>query len=189
MLTIPVAPAILHIQAQSSFGLHAENGFRGTNWRAVETPRKMFSPPPVKTPLWFVITQPICFLVFFISAIAETNRAPFDIPEAESELVAGYMTEYSGMQFALFFLAEYTNMFIVSAVAVTAFLGGWSGPGLPGPVWFFLKCYFLITVMIWTRFTFPRLRSDQLMLFCWKFLIPVAIVNVAVVGVLVKIWF
>ncbi len=139
-----------------------------------------------QAPLWFIITQPVCFLVFFISAIAETNRAPFDIPEAESELVAGYMTEYSGMQFALFFLAEYTNMFIVSAVAVTAFLGGWSGPGLPGPIWFFLKCYCLITVMIWTRFTFPRLRSDQLMLFCWKVLIPVAILNVAVVGFLVK---
>jgi NADH-quinone oxidoreductase subunit H len=136
--------------------------------------------------VWFIVTQPICFLLFFISAIAETNRSPFDIPEADSELVAGFMTEYSGMQFALFFLAEYTNMFIVSAVAVTAFLGGWQGPVFPGPVWFFIKSYALISLMIWARFTFPRLRSDQLMQFCWKILIPVALVNVIAVGVLVK---
>jgi len=137
--------------------------------------------------LWLVVTQPICFLIFFISAIAETNRAPFDIPEAESELVAGFMTEYSGMQFALFFLAEYTNMFIVSALTVTAFLGGWQGPGLPAPVWFLLKCYALVAFMIWIRFTFPRLRSDQLMIFCWKFLIPLAILNVMVVAIVMKV--
>lgn len=128
--------------------------------------------------LWFILVQPVAFLVYFISAIAEVNRAPFDISEAESELVAGFHTEYSGMKFAMFFLAEYTNMFVVSAIAAILFLGGWMGPFLPGAVWFLLKVYFLIFIMMWVRWTFPRLRVDQLMGFAWKFLLPVAFLNI-----------
>lgn len=130
--------------------------------------------------MWFIIYQPVAFLTYFISAIAEVNRAPFDIAEAESELVAGFHTEYSGMKFAMFFLAEYTNMFVVSAIATTLFLGGWQGPFLPGVAWFLLKVYFLIFVMMWVRWTFPRLRVDQLMHFAWKFLLPVAFLNILV---------
>ena len=130
--------------------------------------------------MWFIVYQPVAFLTYFISAVAEVNRAPFDIAEAESELVAGFHTEYSGMKFAMFFLAEYTNMFVVSAIAATLFLGGWQGPLLPGVVWFLLKVYFLIFVMMWVRWTFPRLRVDQLMHFAWKFLLPVAFLNILV---------
>jgi len=126
---------------------------------------------------WFVLVQPIAAIVYFISALAETNRAPFDIPEAESELVAGFHTEYSGMRFSLFFFAEYTNMLIVSMLAVVLFFGGWDGPVLPGAAWFFLKSYAVIFVMMWIRWTFPRLRFDQLMTFCWKVLIPISILN------------
>jgi NADH-quinone oxidoreductase subunit H len=133
--------------------------------------------------LWFIFSQPLAFLVYFISAMAEVNRAPFDISEAESELVAGFHTEYSGMKFSMFFLAEYTNMFTVSAIAVILFLGGWQGPVLPGPVWFLLKVYFLIFVMMWVRWTFPRLRVDQLMSFAWKFLVPVAFLNILLTSV------
>lgn len=128
--------------------------------------------------LWFIFCQPVAFLVYFISAVAEVNRAPFDISEAESELVAGFHTEYSGMKFSMFFLAEYTNMFTVSAIAAILFLGGWKGPVLPAPVWFLLKVYFLIFVMMWVRWTFPRLRVDQLMSFAWKFLVPLAFLNI-----------
>lgn len=128
--------------------------------------------------VWFIFYQPIAFLIYFISAIAEVNRAPFDIAEAESELVAGFHTEYSGMKFSMFFLAEYTNMFVVCAIAATLFLGGWQGPLLPGIVWFLLKVYFLIFVMMWVRWTFPRLRVDQLMEFAWKFLMPAAFLNI-----------
>lgn len=127
--------------------------------------------------LWFVVPQFAAFLIFFCSALAEANRAPFDIPEAESELVAGFHTEYSGMRFALFFLGEYTAIFISSAIAVTLFLGGWHGPFGPGLVWFLFKIYALVFVVIWIRWTFPRLRSDQLMTFAWKYLIPLAMLN------------
>jgi len=137
--------------------------------------------------LWNVIFQPVAALVFFTCALAETNRAPFDIPEAESELIAGFHTEYPGMRFGLFFLAEYTNMFIVSALATTLFFGGWRGPILPGFVWFFLKTYELIFVMIWARWTFPRLRFDQLMNFCWKVLVPVTMINLVVTAVVIKL--
>ncbi len=137
--------------------------------------------------LWNVIFQPVAALVFFTCALAETNRAPFDIPEAESELIAGFHTEYPGMRFGLFFLAEYTNMFIVSAVAVTLFFGGWRGPVLPGFVWFLIKTYILIFVMMWARWTFPRLRFDQLMNFAWKLLIPVTMINVVVTAVVIKL--
>jgi len=135
---------------------------------------------------WFVLVQPVAALIYFIAALAETNRAPFDIPEAESELVAGFHTEYSGMRFALFFFAEYANMFIVAMVATVLFLGGWSGPLLPGPVWFFLKTYAIVFGMMWIRWTFPRLRFDQLMSFCWMVLIPISILNLLVTAFIAR---
>lgn len=141
--------------------------------------------------IWFIFLQPVAGLIYLICATAETNRAPFDIPEAESELVAGFHTEYTGMRFGLFFLAEYTNMFIVSAVATSLFFGGWHGPfgfslGLPGVVWFLMKTYFLIFVLMWVRWTFPRLRFDQLMNFSWKVMIPLALVNLIVTAAVLK---
>ncbi len=131
---------------------------------------------------WFIFIQPLAFLIFFCSSLAEANRAPFDIPEAESELVAGFHTEYSGMRFALFFLGEYTAIFVSSAVAATLFLGGWQAPAglgtlLPGVFWLMLKTYAIVFVVMWVRWTFPRLRSDQLMNFAWKVLIPFGILN------------
>ena len=138
---------------------------------------KMTSIVQAQNTHWYIWVQPVAFVIFLCSALAEANRAPFDIPEAESELVAGFHTEYSGMRFALFFLGEYTAIFISSAIAATLFLGGWHGPLLPGPVWFLIKVYFLIFVIMWIRWTFPRLRSDQLMGFAWKVLIPFAILN------------
>jgi len=135
--------------------------------------------------LWYVLLQPVACVLFFIGITAETNRAPFDIPEAESELVGGFHTEYSGMRFAMFFFAEYTNMLVLGALGATLFLGGWLGPWLPGPVWLLLKTYFVIFVMIWVRWTYPRLRFDQLMSFAWKVLIPVALANLVVTAVLV----
>ncbi len=139
--------------------------------------------------IWFVFTPwgALAFLIFLISATAETNRAPFDLPEAESELVAGFHTEYSGMRFAMFFLAEYTNMFIVSAVGVTLFLGGWRGPILPGFIWFLLKSYVLVFMFLWFRWTFPRVRFDQLLGFAWKVLLPIALVNLVVTGGAIKL--
>jgi NADH-quinone oxidoreductase subunit H len=138
--------------------------------------------------LWFIANwQFFAFLIYFIAGVAETNRTPFDLPEAESELVAGYHTEYSGMRFALFFLAEYTNIFIISAIATTFFLGGYNGPILPGIVWFFIKTYFLVFVIIWFRWTFPRVRFDQLLNFSWKILIPIAFLNLLVTGGLLKL--
>lgn len=137
--------------------------------------------------LWFVVVQPLAFVIYFIAAVAETNRTPFDLPEAESELVAGYHTEYSGMRFALFFLAEYTNIFIVSAIATTFFLGGYQGPVLPGILWFLLKTYALVFVIIWLRWTYPRVRFDQLLNMAWKGLIPLAFLNLLITGGLLKI--
>jgi NADH-quinone oxidoreductase subunit H len=131
-------------------------------------------------PKWFVFLQPIGFIVYAIAGVAETNRAPFDFPEAEQELVAGYHTEYSSMAFAMFFLAEYMNMITVSAVATNLFLGGWHGPFLPpeyGLVWFLIKISILLFGYLWLRWTLPRLRYDQLMAFGWKVLLPVATVN------------
>lgn len=132
----------------------------------------------------FIILQPFGFLLYFLSATAEVNRTPFDIPEAESELVAGYNIEYSGMKFVMFFFAEYLNMFTVCALATTLFLGGWQGPLLPAPVWFFVKTYFLIFVLMWMRWTLPRLRIDQLMNFCWKGLLPLSLINL----ILTALW-
>ncbi len=134
-------------------------------------------------PKWYVFIQPVGFLVFMIAGVAETNRAPFDFPEAEQELVAGYHTEYSSMSFALFFLAEYVNMATVSAVAVSLFLGGWHGPFLPewlGWIWFLVKVFALLFFYIWMRWTLPRYRYDQLMEFGWKYLLPIATVNLLV---------
>ena len=124
----------------------------------------------------------LAFIVYIISATAEINRVPFDIPEAESELVAGFHTEYSGMKFAMFFIGEYTNLFIISAIATTLFFGGWQGPILPGAVWFLIKTYGIVFVLMWVRWTFPRLRVDQLMGFAWKVLTPVSFFNLAVTG-------
>ena len=136
---------------------------------------------------WFILVQPLAFLLFITCATAETNRAPFDLPEAESELVAGFHTEYSGMRFAVFFLAEYTNMFIASAVGAVLFLGGWHGPFLPGVVWFLLKVYALIFLMMWFRWTFPRVRFDQLITFAWKILIPLAFANLLITALVMKL--
>lgn len=136
---------------------------------------------------WFVVIQPVAFLLYLTCATAETNRAPFDLPEAESELVAGFHTEYSGMRFALFFLAEYTNMFIVAAIATVFFLGGWRGPFLPGFAWFFIKVYGVIFVIMWFRWTFPRVRFDQLITFAWKILIPLAFANLIITAFIMKL--
>tara|TARA_B110000196_G_scaffold207639_1_gene177950 strand:+ start:399 stop:1493 length:1095 start_codon:yes stop_codon:yes gene_type:complete len=151
---------------------------------------------------WLIIHSPftfIGFIIFFISGVAETNRTPFDIPEAESELVAGWMTEYSGFRWSLFFLSEYTNMLIISLVASFVFLGGWGSPltiinlipdnymFLEGPffgmLWLLLKAIVLIFIMMWFRWTFPRLRVDQLMYLCWKVFIPFALFNILAVGI------
>jgi NADH-quinone oxidoreductase subunit H len=135
--------------------------------------------------VWFAGPQFVGFLVFVIAGIAETNRAPFDLPEAESELVAGYHTEYSGMRWGLFQMAEYVNMITLCALAVTLFFGAWGGPGLPGPIWFLIKLAIAIFVFIWIRATLPRLRYDQLMKFGWKVLLPVATVNAMLTAILV----
>jgi len=136
---------------------------------------------------WFVLVQPLAFILFITCGTAETNRAPFDLPEAESELVAGFHIEYTGMRFALFFLAEYTNMFITSAVAAVLFLGGWQGPILPGVIWFLLEVYALIFLMMWFRWTFPRVRFDQLITLAWKVLIPLAFANLLITALVLKL--
>lgn len=137
--------------------------------------------------LWNIILQPVGFFIYFTSAIAEVNRCPFDLPEAESELVAGYHTEYSSMKFAMFFMAEYANMITVSAIAVTFFLGGWHGPFLPPVVWFMLKLSGCLFFFIWIRSTFPRLRYDQLMHFGWKFLLPLSLLNILITGLVMVV--
>ncbi|MBA3323336.1 MAG: NADH-quinone oxidoreductase subunit NuoH [Pyrinomonadaceae bacterium] len=144
---------------------------------------------------WNIIYQPLGFIVYLISAIAETNRVPFDLPEAETELVAGFHTEYSALKFALFFMAEYVNMFTVSMLATTLFLGGWNGPGVAtfpilGVFYFLGKVIFFLFLYIWLRGTLPRFRFDQLMNFGWKFLLPVAILNVVLTatGVFIAMW-
>ena len=134
----------------------------------------------------FILLQPVGFLLFVVCMIAETNRAPFDLPEAESELTGGFHTEYSSMNFAVYFLAEYCNMITLSAVAATFFLGGWRGPLLPPVVWFLIKVLAFMFFFMWLRATTPRLRYDQLMAFGWKVLLPLSILNlVATAAVLV----
>lgn len=157
--------------------------------------------------LWFFLLQPLGLLVYYICGLAETNRSPFDLPEAESELVAGYLTEYSGLRWAMFFLGEYGNMAIVSAVATAIFLGGWSGPGaaigfwngllggfwgglvfnIIAAFWFIVKMSFFLFIFLWVRATVPRLRADQLMRFAWLFLIPLTLVNILLTGALLLI--
>ena len=135
----------------------------------------------------FIVLQPLAFVLYFVSAVAEVNRSPFDLPEGESEIVAGYHIEYTGIKFAMFLLAEYVNAFSICAIATTLFLGGWRGPILPSWAWFFIKAYFLYTVLIWLRGTLPRLRVDQLMNFAWKTLVPLALVNLLLTALVAKL--
>lgn len=136
--------------------------------------------------LWYIVLQPVAFLIYFIAGTSELNRGPFDLPEGEQELVAGYHTEYTGARFALFFLAEYTNLISMSAIGVTLFLGGWHGPWLPGWIWFFIKLYVMVFLFMWIRWTYPRIRIDKMMHFNWKFLLPLSLVNIVVTGIAVK---
>ncbi|MFD1735211.1 NADH-quinone oxidoreductase subunit NuoH [Bacillus salitolerans] len=142
---------------------------------------------------WFILLQPIAFLVFFIASVAELNRTPFDLPEAESELVAGFHVEYSGFRWAFFMLAEYVYFFAMAALTTVLFLGGWLAPfGLtfiPGAVWFALKFALVVFILIWFRVTFPRLRADQLMEFGWKVLLPVALVNIFLTALMKELFF
>ena len=137
---------------------------------------------------WFILVQPVALFMYVISAIAETNRLPFDLPEAESELVAGFFTEYSGMRFSFFFLAEYANMILTSCIATVAFLGGWHAPHpslefIPPIFWFLGKVYFFLFFYIWIRATLPRLRFDQLMAFCWKIMLPLGLANILITSI------
>lgn len=129
---------------------------------------------------WFIWSNPIGFVIYLITAFAETNRAPFDLPEAEHELVGGYHTEYGGLKFAIFFLAEYVNILAVSAIAITLFLGGWDGPGNIPVVWFLVKLALFVFFFMWVRATLPRLRYNQLLGFGWKVLIPAATINLII---------
>jgi NADH-quinone oxidoreductase subunit H len=130
----------------------------------------------------FILVQPLAFVIFMISAMAESKRIPFDLPEAENELGAGYHTEYSGIRFGLFFLGEYVHLQVLGALVAVLFLGGWRGPILPPPVWLFIKIIFVALIMIWVRGTLPRLRYDQLMALGWKVLIPAALLNIMITG-------
>jgi len=130
----------------------------------------------------FILIQPLAFMIFFASSIAEMKRLPFDLPEAENELVAGYHTEYSGMRFGLFFLGEYITVVTLGALVAVFFLGGWRGPVLPPLAWFFLKIFLVVFVIVWFRATLPRPRYDQLMHLGWKLLIPLSLVNIVVTG-------
>ena len=130
----------------------------------------------------FILVQPVSFLIFFVSAVAEIKRIPFDLPEAENELVAGYHTEFSGMRFGLFFVGEYATMVVLGSLVAAFFLGGWHGPLLPPIIWFLIKVLFVALLMIWIRATLPRLRYDQLMHLGWKLLVPVALLNIVVTG-------
>ncbi len=141
-----------------------------------------------QTNIPFIVLQPLAFVIFMITALAETNRAPFDLPEAEAELVAGFHTEYSSMKFGLFFLGEFTNVITICSIATTLFLGGWNGPWLPDSlkfIWFFAKLSVLVFIFMWLRWTFPRLRYDQLMNLGWKVLLPLSLANVMITGLAV----
>ncbi len=138
--------------------------------------------------IWFVFLQPVAFIIYLICGLAETNRAPFDLPEGESELTAGIYTEYSGMRYALFFLAEYCNLFVIASIGTTVFLGGWQGPFLPGWVWFLGKTFVLFSFFIFCRWTFPRIRVDQLMNFGWKFLVPISLANILITSIVLFVF-
>jgi NADH-quinone oxidoreductase subunit H len=149
----------------------------------LEKQAEAFSIGPIDIPNWFILSQPLAFVIFLISAVAETNRTPFDLPEAETELVAGFHTEYSGFRFSLYFLGEYINMIVVSLFASTLFLGGTNGPGSDeywglGLLWLFLKTMVFLFFYVWLRATIPRFRFDQLMGVAWKVLLPLALANI-----------
>lgn len=131
----------------------------------------------------YILLQPMGFLIYFLAALAEINRTPFDLLEAEGEIVAGYNIEYSGIKFALFFLAEYTEAVAISAIITTLYLGGWKGPFIPPVLWFLIKVFAVFFVIIWIRSTLPRLRIDQVMGFAWKFLLPLALINLLITGI------
>jgi NADH-quinone oxidoreductase subunit H len=135
--------------------------------------------------LWFCIPQCLGFVVFLIAGVAETHRIPFDLPEADSELVAGFHSEYSGMKFGMFFVGEYLGITLISALMVTLFFGGWLGPVLPPIIWFFIKTFIFVCAFVLFRATFPRLRYDQLMAFGWKVLLPLSLLNLVVTGAIV----
>jgi NADH-quinone oxidoreductase subunit H len=138
---------------------------------------------------WYILFQPVGFVIFLVAAVAETNRPPFDLPEAESELVAGYLTEYSGMKWAIFQMGEYVSMMVISALGATLFLGGYLGPWLPGFVWLIIKIVALLFLFIWIRATLPRLRYDQLMRFGWKLLLPIATANLVITAIIIAVFF
>jgi NADH-quinone oxidoreductase subunit H len=138
-----------------------------------------------QSPVPYIVVAPVAFLIYLISAVAEVNRAPFDLPEAETELVAGYLTEYAGFRWSLYFLGEYANMLLVGAVATTCFLGGWKGPFLSGPLWFAIKMAIFIFLFVWLRATLPRIRYDRLMRLGWEVLLPLAFVNLVVTAAIV----
>jgi NADH-quinone oxidoreductase subunit H len=164
-MVLSIVPVLLISQSLSTGAIvNAQGSFGGWGWF-------------VFTPWGFA-----AFLIFFLCAVAECNRSPFDLPEAESEIVAGFHTEYSGMKFALFYMAEFMNAFTLSALAATLFLGGWQGPFLPSWAWFFLKTYALIFIMLWFRGTLPRFRVDHMMNLAWKFLLPLSLINILVAG-------
>lgn len=165
-MVLSVVPVILMTGTLSTNGIvEAQGGWGGLKWF-------VFTP-------WGLLG----FVLFFLCGVAECNRSPFDLPEGESEIVAGFHTEYSGMKFALFYMAEFMNSFTLSGLAATIFLGGWQGPAfLPSWAWFFLKTYALIFVMIWFRGTLPRFRVDQLMALAWKFVLPLTLINILVAG-------
>lgn len=135
-------------------------------------------------PNWYIFSQPLAFILFLICGMAEINRTPFDLPEAETELVSGFCTEYSSMKYALFFMAEYANMMVISAITATLFLGGWAGP-FPGVINILLKIFAFMLFMMWIRATFPRVRYDQLMFMGWKIFLPLALLNVVITGLVV----
>ncbi|MFA6599692.1 MAG: NADH-quinone oxidoreductase subunit NuoH [Candidatus Omnitrophota bacterium] len=167
-MVLSAVPALLAAGTLSTHGIvEAQGGWGGTGWY-------------VWTP-WGLAG----FVIFFLCAVAECNRSPFDLPEAESEIIAGFHTEYSGMKFALFYMAEFMNAFTLSALAATLFLGGWQGPLLPSWLWFLIKVYGLLLIMFWFRGTLPRIRVDQMMSFAWKLLLPLTLVNIFVAG----LWF
>lgn len=138
-------------------------------------------------PNWYIFSQPLAFGLFLVASMAEINRTPFDLPEAETELVSGFCTEYSSMKYALFFLAEYANMITISAITATLFLGGWDGP-FYGWINFLLKVFSFMFLFIWIRATFPRLRYDQLMHLGWKIMLPLALANIVITGIAVLLW-
>ena len=164
-MVLSVVPVVLAVGSLSTVEIvNAQGGWGGLKW-FVFTPWGFFG-----------------FLMFFLCGVAEVNRSPFDLPEGESEIIAGFHTEYSGMKFALFYMAEFINTFTISGMAATLFLGGWQGPLLPSWLWFLLKTYALIFIMIWFRGTLPRFRVDQLMGLAWKFLLPLTLINIFVAG-------